>query len=212
MFRLANGAICKAITDKEREFYEDVEQTALRSFVPRYMGVIVISYNKDHGARIVLERDRRRLKQFTPPPTMRPLRRSTTTVAHEDTVLPVYRTGHPPYYNSIDSAKRRLQRTVSSPALIKTDKVDVVQPSPPEEDGPSLTQQDAHEFIVMEDLTFDKKHPCVLDLKMGTRQYGVYAPESKMKSQTKKCALSTSKVTAIVHEFHLPGYSRDNDT
>ncbi|KAI8140746.1 hypothetical protein BJV82DRAFT_519616 [Fennellomyces sp. T-0311] len=197
MFRLANGAICKAISNKEREFYEDVEQTALQSFVPRYMGVIVISYNDDNGAKIVLERDRRRLRQFTPPPTIRPLRRSTTTVVSGDTVLPVYRSGHPPYYNSIDSAKSRLQRTVSSPALIKTDKIDVIQPTPPEEEAPALTQQDTHDFIVIEDLTFEKKHPCVLDLKMGTRQYGVYASEAKMKSQTRKCALSTSKSLGV---------------
>lgn len=48
-------------------------------------------------------------------------------------------------------------------------------------------------FILLEDLTADMSKPCVLDLKMGTRQYGVDATDSKQASQRKKCALTSSK-------------------
>jgi hypothetical protein len=48
-------------------------------------------------------------------------------------------------------------------------------------------------FIFMEDLTGRLVHPCVLDLKMGTRQYGCDATPLKKKSQRKKCDNTTSR-------------------
>jgi inositol-hexakisphosphate 5-kinase len=47
-------------------------------------------------------------------------------------------------------------------------------------------------FILLEDLTSRMRHPCVLDLKMGTRQYGIEADERKQRSQRRKCAVTTS--------------------
>jgi hypothetical protein len=58
----------------------------------------------------------------------------------------------------------------------------------------SLTQQDerVEHFLLLEDLTAGMQRPCVLDLKMGTRQYGVEADEKKQASQRTKCRTTTS--------------------
>lgn len=60
---------------------------------------------------------------------------------------------------------------------------------------PPVTRQ--NHFILMEDLTGRLKRPCVIDLKMGTRQYGLDATSAKKRSQRKKCDRTTSRTLGV---------------
>jgi len=49
-----------------------------------------------------------------------------------------------------------------------------------------------HKYMVIEDLTRYYKHPCVMDVKVGTRTFGDDATEAKKISQGNKCTATTT--------------------
>lgn len=66
------------------------------------------------------------------------------------------------------------------------------------------TEDQLVNMIVLEDICHGMVHPCVLDMKMGTRQYGVGAPLTKRLSKSEKAKQSTSGSLGL----RLSGFKR----
>ena len=91
------------------------------------------------------------------------------------------------------SRSRSLPRPLHDPGAVVPTKPHLPTDHP--EPDPYVTRQ--NHFILMEDLTGRLKYSCVLDLKMGTRQYGMDATSAKKKSQRKKCDRTTSRTLGV---------------
>ena len=67
-----------------------------------------------------------------------------------------------------------------------------------EEIGPFHQRHDCLlEYILLENVTARFLHPCILDLKMGQRQYADIDCETKRQSKIQKCQLSTSSKLGV---------------
>ena len=101
-------------------------------------------------------------------------------------------TSHSQGQNTLNAAKRS-SLAPSSP--VPTERLSST-PSNPKQAQLQPDERVQH-FLLLEDLTAGMDKPCVLDLKMGTRQYGIDADDKKKKSQRRKCKATTSQQLGV---------------
>lgn len=109
--------------------------------------------------------------------------RSDLALDSEDRIRPLF------------TRRRSRSRSVDSPPVYVSCAPPPNRPISSSRSPNSVPRQ--HHFILMEDLTGRLKRSCVLDLKMGTRQYGMDAVPLKKKSQRKKCDRTTSRPLGV---------------
>ncbi|XP_050400928.1 inositol hexakisphosphate kinase 1 [Patella vulgata] len=222
--------LCKPLVKREQLFYV-TQPEELKEFTAEYRGVIDVQLQEDNNGYITLigyphliDSDDNLLKPDSG--SSSPLSSGSDSEA-TTTQYPIAHKNTPIKHKTGSSTGIRFLRSGSLEVSTQTDKVFSTADSSKKgslnpwslrchkmllkkwrNQGQS---SDTSKFILLENVAAHFKRPCILDLKMGTRQHGDDASESKKRLQMEKCKQSTSS-TLGVRVCGMQVYQVDSET
>ncbi|XP_063222894.1 inositol hexakisphosphate kinase 1-like isoform X2 [Bacillus rossius redtenbacheri] len=176
MLCLDEATVCKPLVPRELDFYRTLPEP-VRRFAPAFHGVVQVRLLQEEGGYVTLA--------ATPPRCYRP-----RASAPSGRKVRLRRSGSIEVNGSIARLFREDQEEEAPAALnpwvFKCHRKHL------QELVSSASAGHTSEFILLENLTWKFSFPCILDLKMGTRQYGDAASLSKKQSKMYKVVNTTS--------------------
>lgn len=193
--------VCKPVDQRELTFYQTLP-SELKPFVPEFRGLIEVEFSENSDGYLTItakpvtkshlsdpnspQKTKYRIKLCKP---------NGDILIENNDILPYIEDNHTFEDGSVDTSISDNTK-IHNPWVLKTIS--------------SLKESDNHkkrsnsfvciqknnnfstEFLLLENLTSRFRYPCIMDLKMGTRQYDDAADELKIKSHTLKVAKTTS--------------------
>nr|XP_015197903.1 PREDICTED: inositol hexakisphosphate kinase 3 isoform X1 [Lepisosteus oculatus] len=206
MMRYNETTICKPLFSNELGFYQSLP-AEMQAFTPRFKGLISVSLERDSSGQLVLVASPHKDNQSPAPPSPKAHRNKKTKASSPDhqeiREIPLQDRSH--HDRTLGCTGRGLGSDV--PFHMEDPNGNESKLSEQNSHNPwglrchraqlsRMSSQGAsnvlHWFVLLENVVWPFMRPCVLDLKMGTRQHGDDAPEEKKRRHMKKCEQSTS--------------------
>ncbi|KAM4701154.1 inositol hexakisphosphate kinase 3 isoform 2-T2 [Discoglossus pictus] len=212
MLRYDNDTVCKPLVSQEQRFYETLPRE-MRHFTPQYKGIIFVSLRRDSRGHLSLIASPRpdACAHFDVPgdtsmTVWHQIRQRRSLGAERVAITRNQSQIQTTVINSCpDSAYKtesyfhsEISCQIGNPRVSPTDQV-IYNPWGLHCHRQHLSrmssechQNQLHRYLLLENVASKFSLPCVLDLKMGTRQHGDDASEEKKARHIEKCAQSTS--------------------
>ncbi|XP_038596628.1 inositol hexakisphosphate kinase 1 [Tachyglossus aculeatus] len=220
MMRYDDHTVCKPLISREQRFYESLPPE-MKEFTPEYKGVVSVCFEGDSDGYINLvaypyvesevvepedvpEREQPRRKH-----SRRSFHRSGSGSEHkeeraglapENTESPqevkspqveLHIHSDVPFQMLDGNSGLSSEKITYNPWSLRCHKQQLSRMRSESKD------RKLYKFLLLENVVHHFKFPCVLDLKMGTRQHGDDASEEKAARQMKKCEQSTSATLGV---------------
>ncbi|NWQ59547.1 IP6K3 kinase, partial [Neopipo cinnamomea] len=183
MLRYDEHTVCKPLVSQELSFYESLPW-AMRQFTPQYKGIVSVHLKRDSLGNLTL---------MASPGTEHGLvtwSHSQVTKTFRDSCSGkvLLRTDLQYHTDSLleDANGNQPERKSYNPWGLHCHRQHLNRLSS------KHNENKLHQFLLLENVVSKYSYPCILDLKMGTRQHGDDASEEKKARHIKKCEQSTS--------------------
>ena len=207
-----SGTICKPLIPAEYTFYSQLEEqmAAFMPYVPKYYGLLDLEQLTEEMASSLLTESSDSSSSGTAPTGSTERQRSESGEGEKNSAGDKDNSSDETSSHS-DSGRRQsaddgASNSPSAPSLTQS------SPTPSERSMTANssagriynkwavkcalrkpgTSKSRIQYIVLEDLTYAYAKPCILDLKVGTRQHSDTEPPSKIASKTARCLHTTS--------------------
>ncbi|XP_064823127.1 inositol hexakisphosphate kinase 1-like [Oncorhynchus masou masou] len=218
MMRYDDHTVCKPLITREQRFYESLPPE-MKEFTAEYKGMVLVCFEGDIDGYINLvaypyvesegldhedlpERDQPRRKH-----SRRSLHRSTSEIKEErlphesDSTENLQELKSPrlelqiysdiPFQMLDNNSGLGSEKISHNPWSLRCHRQQLSRMRSESKD------RKLYKFLLLENVVHHFSYPCILDLKMGTRQHGDDASEEKAARQMKKCEQSTSATLGV---------------